>query len=771
MSLANGDKDQYRGQDKEERFRAWWEQEEQIKELPSDLETLLDDGNEETFRKMVVQLQERPNGVILWELYLCAKPAARQIIHNVLQGNVYKYLCPDHFRYIKAIYKLAEKKLDSQIWGLLARIFDVYRGTLENGGVYSNATYRYLRRRTWRTLRKLGETGDSNFVRFAVDTLIHYTEADTQEHRFCCNRENLVRLWLFNHLLFRHSSRLICHYSSRWDYVNKPLQECPAEREEAFPQLWDRHPDQLWRLIKEAKHSRVICFAIQALKTGNPPYVESLPSEAMIPLLDEDKTPKRDFACRELLRRQDSYHPDINVLYRIIDNHCSDLSLMEQGVQYIEEHACKWPSQLSAELVCRLLGSKKERSTLWYWNAIYRLIEGPLLPALRDEASLPLADQFLNHFHPLIQQIADDILAHLSWEKSPFTTEELLPCLQAGRYEVREAARQALLNNLHHLTVDVQTLIKWIYIPYEDNHVFLTQFFSTHLFTLVPLLPELIQQLWVRMIRSDTPQVIRDYIHKDLLGSLFFEELVWIPANRVIHLINNRDQGLQELGTRMLARMTSAALKIEELSQLAQSRLFAVRERARKWLDEQAGGISIEWWVQLAETDWEDTREWVFRHMERKYGEELPAEFIYGLLDSSIEVVRQRGLEWAKKVEGQLDLHELVIRMWESPHPTIFHYALDKAKQLSWDEEYLGQLELLLRKVLFQVNRGRKAKETALDLLGKLGGEGGPQSEMAVRVLSDFARNGGKRDFERVMVLITRLRSVVPGIDLPVVIS
>src|SRR5262249_1465683 len=97
---------------------------------------------------------------------------------------------------------------------------EVRRGLADPAGrlAYGEKTRDYLRRRVWRTLRRLGERGDLGYVNLAVGVLLPFTDGDavperttTRWHR---GRTETVPVadrfgpyWALNHVLHGDSPR------------------------------------------------------------------------------------------------------------------------------------------------------------------------------------------------------------------------------------------------------------------------------------------------------------------------------------------------------------------------------------------------------------------------------------------------------------------------------------------------------------------------------------------------------------------------------------
>jgi hypothetical protein len=153
------------------------------------------------------------------------------------------------WRALKRIFKEAEAKNDTEIYGALAARFDSALSQSQRGGV-SGATLAYLCRRAWRYLRRVGQTLPACYADVACDYLAAYTN-DTQ----------WLRTWIANHV-FYHESKLYGRTSFRlWQAPKGGLL-----KQRAFAELWQRTPRPLFSLLERAQSEQVWLFATEALK-------------------------------------------------------------------------------------------------------------------------------------------------------------------------------------------------------------------------------------------------------------------------------------------------------------------------------------------------------------------------------------------------------------------------------------------------------------------------------------------------------------------------
>ncbi|MBN2909560.1 hypothetical protein JQC72_08470 [Polycladomyces sp. WAk] len=767
-------------------------------------------------------VKNKDDGSWLWTLYTKKEPLARQALKQLIglvdrqelddliqswrstfqgyswlhggyqlyyEGNVsFIPFTETFYRYVKGIYKLAEQRRDAEIWGVLAHRFDAdkrFHHWMEleehlSRTIYSSKTHHYLRRRSWRTLRQLGEEGNAaDYVAMATAALLSYTDRDGRIRWLnVANSTTPVRhtdfthLWLFNHLLHRNSSRYSYHGNQTWKFHGRPG-EIVLEREEAYPHLWDQHPSALWRLFQEGKAGPVIWFAARALGLAHREYLRQHRNELKA-LLQSDR--KTHLAGAAWMLLQLSTHPDLDTPDLDCWLRCSfhqEASVREIAFAFIGYHQDRWTTSQIRHLFQRFIhvvqDTELDAAVMTDWIEGIRRYFTAAIPQV---VSLDLIKEMASRNHPLLNEFSAILLQYIDWDNQPMTGQDLLPFLQNEHPPLRQTARRVLLSRFTQLQLEAAFLADFASIPGEDHQVFATQFFADRMLWLVPHLPELIRRLWSRMLQSDQPEEVRAYIREDLLGGLFFEEMAQTPLEKVLHLLHHHQTEYQELGARLLQLIQPQPkdLTQQQLVRLAHSPVALAREEARRLLLRQINEVPDELLVHLAETEWDDTRNWTLAYLETRSSAEITPDLIYGLLDTARADIQTFAMKLIRIHEKRLEPTELLVRAGQHPDLRVQEFALELAQQVEWTPELLNKMELFFRTVLFRVHGGRKAKNMALALLTRLGETSPELAKGVVSILSDVARNIGTRDFERILAALTRIQMWYPDISTPLAV-
>ncbi|HZG51594.1 MAG TPA: hypothetical protein VEZ40_05595 [Pyrinomonadaceae bacterium] len=327
--------------------------------LPRELRGLAETGTADAFTNALstyLNPADNERCSVLDTLYLIDNAHVRPALRHILRTAP---LRPNYFKRIRHIFKAAEYRHDAEIYGLIAYRFEKERAmfgrtyqsltagnkhsyvSLANGTyipkghqeikkddatiAYGSRTRAYLRRRAWRTLRRLGESGDVEYVRLAVGVLLPFSDADAQPVReggvyeWKTNQPRRVRwdafapYWAFNHILYANSPRYFhkentAAWRCRASY--QPGDAAPEAREEAFPELWERMPVGLLHLIAESNCRPVQQFAVKAMRACEQ-FCAELDREALLIILGRpyEETARFGFELlKARLRPEDPAH-------------------------------------------------------------------------------------------------------------------------------------------------------------------------------------------------------------------------------------------------------------------------------------------------------------------------------------------------------------------------------------------------------------------------------------------------------------------------------
>ncbi len=360
-----------------------------LAKLPTELRELARNDSSEVFAQALqayLSNGEVQRFDVLKTLYVIDNDIVRPALLELLKTVP---LQPNYFKQLRHIFKAAEYRRDGEVFGIIAYRFEKeramyakwyqsnwyqqdtqYGGTIYStrsvGGelkkadakyAYGENTRQYLRKRVWRTLRRLAELGEANdYVKMAVGVLLPFSDADAQAIRHSSysvrdpqprNRWNyrtvethwdaFAGYYSFNRVLYTNSPRYEFKPNSmgarcRANY--QPGAPAPAAREEAYPKLWEAQPIGLLHLLSESNCLRVHEFAIKVL-TECREFCEQLDVEIIVMLLGRPYEITARFGFELAKVRYDATQPELDLVSSVAN--CAFAEARQQAHRWIDE--------------------------------------------------------------------------------------------------------------------------------------------------------------------------------------------------------------------------------------------------------------------------------------------------------------------------------------------------------------------------------------------------------------------------------------------------
>jgi hypothetical protein len=173
-------------------------------------------------------------------------PYARTCLLEIIARVPLRY---GPWRALKRIFKEAEARDDTEVFGALAARIDAAQGEGHGQTEVGSLTLAYLRRRAWRYLRRIARTRPACYADAAADVLAHYQDSTGWQ-------QTLVA----NHIFFHETGE----YDRSSFHLKRPA--CDLLKDRAFADLWRRSPRPLFGLLERARSDHVRRFAAEALK-------------------------------------------------------------------------------------------------------------------------------------------------------------------------------------------------------------------------------------------------------------------------------------------------------------------------------------------------------------------------------------------------------------------------------------------------------------------------------------------------------------------------
>ncbi len=296
--------------------------------LPAVVSEHLESGEPQAVAKAVLALEIQHQGLYLDTLYELAEPvavaAARQVIDQLAFDRVHVW------RYVKSVFKRSMLRHDRETFGWLAYAIEIrgrgtkgtvatvksgYDGSQRQTRIFSRTTQDYMRRLSWRYLRRLARYRPEAYAPAAAEALIHYRPEDAPAYQTL--NTGFGRAYLLHRILLGGSKRF--RYMDReLRFRARKTKVAPEVREEAYPELWDAQPEAYLRVLSAARFAPAHVFAVRALTTTHTELIQSAIPGELLGMLRAPYGPTTELALRELERRFDPADPDWALLEELL---------------------------------------------------------------------------------------------------------------------------------------------------------------------------------------------------------------------------------------------------------------------------------------------------------------------------------------------------------------------------------------------------------------------------------------------------------------------
>ncbi|MEZ4452296.1 MAG: WGR domain-containing protein [Nannocystaceae bacterium] len=764
-----------------------------LQSLPAGLRALSESGTPQGFSQALAQHLMADSAdayAALEHLYRVDSPIVRPGLLAALKAVP---LRPPAFRTVRHLFKIAELRGDAEVFGLLGHRFEttnamfhyprwgdrIYLGgqriqiKAELGKdtarlAYSSKTRRFLRDRVTRTLRRLGEASQTEFVRLAVGVLLPFTDADAKpvqsKSRYSySSRKRVTTYWdayggyqAFNFLLYAHSKR----YEKRpgtvaWRCTDKykPGEPAPPTREEAFPKLWDEVPVGLLHLLSESLCARVHEFASKALR-ANKEFCDELDIDTISMLLRRPYEVTAQLGFELAQSRYRPQAPDLGLL----------LAMALAAYAPARTQAWAWIDEArllvmgAADLLAALVvaphadSRQNARRFLESTNLSPKVAEEVIAraiasilhfddPTVHGELAREAGDTLLRAFARPLRTIGltviADLIAHpletvqelgarlLLGHQSPprERPQELLAIILRSPFPTVRGLGARLLGELDDeaLSRREALLVDLILSPHSDLRDAIRPVIARVAGHDDRFASELSRLLIAALMAPEAQEGMHSHILRVLRGELL-PSLKEVPKDVVLRLLKAKSPHAQELGGYLLqSNVDTAELSVAEVARLASHEILSVREAAWKFYSEQIARIKAELGVaiRIVDAKWEDSRAFAFDLMRERFTEDdLTPEVLVGLCDSVRPDVQKFGQEMITRFFRESQGQDYLLRLSEHPSASLQLFASAFLERYAaGDLGRLRSLQPYFLGVLSRVNRGRVAKARVLDFL------------------------------------------------------
>lgn len=751
-------------------------------------------------------------------------------------------LKPGYFRRIRHIFKAAEYFNDTDTYGFLSYRIEVNKADYDsrsyyvyakvNGKwkyfspddkvkelkksnsllAYGSGTRDYLRRRVWRNLSSLALKSDINYIKCAISYLKNFKDSDCGRVDSTYSYDYSLSSWkkiyfdkysfsfIFNRILYENSNRYDMH-GMRMRCINgyKPGEPAPAEREEAYPALWDENCKELFPLLKESRCEQVHKFAIKVLKDNrdkvkftkdeifclmSAPYVDTanyglelfkssysehvFSEQETVLLFNSQSLEVREYICNYLKENSGLAAGSLELLYRGAISVYSDLQSFTKEFMLQNDVGEK----LKAELFTRLTALMMEPDNLSKvqiegigaiiaetMQSIYRKVSVEVVCDFigSPEESLQLlgAAMALEHDRFKVNCPSEIISSLLD---SSFSRVQGMGVTLFARksdselFGEKEMLLKFVVNSASEVRESVAPIIKRL--AYADE-AFANEFIPLLIFKLRKSSDEEVQRFIVRLLKEELAGI------KELSLKI------------IMKLIRSKSTLVQELGGHFLSNSKhKQELGLDELSDLYSCDTLAVRELG--W-SESEGNLAllkaeVGKTVRLLDAEWEDSRQFAFNLIRENFSEKdfTPAALV-SICDSVREDVSCFGRETiARYFHGEHSI-DYLLKLSEHPSVKMQVFVTDYlAEYAGGDVERVRRMVPYFQGVLCRINRASRAKKSVVNFLERESLASAEAAALIAPVLTFVSATASLLDKAAYLELMVKIKRQHPQIELPV---
>ena len=759
----------------------------------------------------------------------------RLLKHLPLKANLFKAQ--------RRLFKHAEFRKDADIFAVLAYRFESTRSRLVRGPYsgkhiydretaqyhefekeikkeasqlgYISATRDYLRRRGWRSLKRLAELDDPHYVDSATAVLLQFSDDDASvaateppekydtRHYLHQSYPAFAYFLIFNHLLYANSTRIkLTRNRKRW-YNDTSTADVKEFRCEAFPHLWDKKPEALLRLLCESRCAPVHVFAVRAIKTQQQ-YCAQLTSVQIARLLQQTYDETSGFALQLAQAKIKRNDIDALLLTALLN---SPLQLARRAAQdvlnannqwFLDDHQLfyicivsphedvrLWIRRIAAELILgnthlqalcgRLIAhvmelGRDENTNLAIINDIGWLLVN-IYGAISRHISLTVIEDLLTQGSPSVQSLAARLLLNHATPVEQLPAKLLRLLMEAPSAEVRslgvqlfgQLPDQVLLQQPDLLValavstdLQVRQAVRPLIARLAARH---TEFAKA---TLIKLMNYLFRAESAQGLHEDILQLVQTDLNHATQD--IDPEITW-------RLLTAKSKAAQRYGAHLLARFRPKDFSVRQLARLAGNPILKVRQWAWQAFETDVARVkqAAQDSLVVLDTDWDDAREFAYRFYQTHFtSQDWNPELLISICDSVRDDVQRFGRELINRFFDESRGIEYLTCLSEHPSHNVQLFASQYLQQYASDNiERLRQLLPYFITVLSQVNRARVAKTRINIFLAEQAIKSHDAARLVAYIYSRQSVTAAITDKSTCIKLLLNIQQTYPDIPTP----
>jgi hypothetical protein len=787
----------------------------------------------------------------LVELYRLAQQ--NPALHAALTAAVPRLPARPPYVYgLRKLFKYAEMLDDAPMFGAVAHRFETAQPMYSSGFAYegrfylpelgswtkpdhlapgkdgkpanvktalSQATLFYMKRRIWRALRKRAELGQSAFIELATAYLLTFVDTDmVEERRRYVWKRNDPRerfalhthiygpfsyAWAMGQLLYRHSPSVRLTPSTLT--VVEIAEISPKRRAEAFPLLWDDHPEHAFRLAAESCCQNIAAFGVRVLR-ANPDFMSCLSTQTLEKLFASPHAVVVRLAFEEARDRLARGDADGDLLAALLESGLPEarrlavsrinadaalpwtsvrlgVAILTSADDDVATAAAAWcaerrpAAETSAELARRaaewllaLPGTLDDRTAgrvRHLRKSMALLWPAPDLPLSRD-----VIERLLGHGSAQVAAAGVEALALAAVEVLSLPDALWQRLLTSPEAEI-QAAALGLLNRLSDeqlaeraflvmaLAMAPAAEVRRAARPLATRLAARFERFASDLFR--RLIDSLFLSEPAEGYAEDAVALAREALPQQLRS---------IDPNLLWRLLQAKAKGAKLLGAAAVEGRDPAIFSVRQLARLGNHSHLAVRQWVMAAYGAAPGRFMAEAAdaVLLVESDWAETHDFAMNYFRTLPEDAWTPDVLSVITDSVKPGVLDLARDVLRRTLRPADAPAQLARLLEHPAPAMHLLATEllMADGLK-DGQAFDRLISFARIVMLQIHKGRVAKDR---MSGFLRAEALASRERAERIaplFADLTLSAVERDRAQAVLALRDIAEAHPGLASPVI--
>ncbi len=825
--------------------------------LPSGLQELIrgndPEGLAQKIQEYLFELKTTSNDYLTTLYHLSWKyPQIHATLAEILTELPLK---PNYFQQIRHIFKAAEFREDGEIYGLLAYRFEKTAAYYTSRGywrrycytqdgeyiknrneeikkeqpriAYSHKTREYFRNRIIRTLRRAGELQGSSYPELATGILLQFNDAvdsakpyKTTFYRYAyrpfrriehhIHYDSYAKYHIFNFMLYTNSPRYeLKKGAEAWNCVSpyEPGQPATDVREEAFPELWNRAPQCLLKLLLNSHCQRVHEFAVKAFRDV-PDYASLVSIEQIISMLGFPYAVTNELALELAKQHYSAVHPNKELVRALVT--CLYHPARAAAMQWIEESRIFFSDD--SNFVCDLIFSPYPDVRQWtrtllptytfsefQEKAIITRTISALLALAKEEIEEELIRDvgeillltFPGKIYKIGLEVIRDLLQHPSLEMQALAGKILLKHATAAK----DLPEDLFLALLQATAPQIRALGVQLLGQLPDDVLFTReQMLASFCISELPEIRNAVRPIMKRLAATRkafgdklVKQLATVFLFKesyeglhqdlyDLFTESFSESLDVIEHTTAWKLLNSKYLQANRLGRYLLnTTLNINTFTMRQIVKLSRSELHELREAAWNFYRRTPERIKQEQEeaLRIVDADWDDTRNFAFEYFRTTFTEDdWTPDLLVSLCDSGRADVQAFGRAMITRFFDETHGADYLLKLSQHPSADLQLFATNYLEGFATDNlERFQKLEPYFITILSQVNKGRVAKDRILHFLRTEAMKDEDTAQIAVRILTRQSLTLAIGDKATCIETLRDIQKIYPAIETPIAIK